>query len=265
MPFLQLGYKRIHYTDLKPEQNAIRETFIFMHGLGSSQDFYHAIAVVLQSHNFRCILFDTTGAGRSPYTQVEQSIESLSSDVIGILDALEAPKAIVVGHSMGGIVAAHLAAQHNDRIAAAILIGPVYPSPQVIPIFETRIAAIEKQGMEAVANTVPLSATGQKASPIARSFIRELLLGQDAAGYISLCRVIIDAKPPQYSAVKVPVLILAGDEDKSAPLEGCRKMFEELGTTEKKLEVMEGIGHWHCLEDFEGVGERILGFYREIQ
>ena len=102
MPFLQLGYKRIHYTDLRPKDEEPLETFICMHGLGSSQDYYYAIASGLQSEKFRCIIFDTTGAGRSPYTQVEQSIESLSNDLIGILDALEVSKAIVVGHSMGG-------------------------------------------------------------------------------------------------------------------------------------------------------------------
>lgn len=101
MPFLHLGYKKIHYTDLKPEQD-VRETLIFVHGLGSSQDYYHAVASGLHAHNFRCITFDTTGAGRSPYTQIEQSIQSLADDVIGILDALQVSKAIVVGHSMGG-------------------------------------------------------------------------------------------------------------------------------------------------------------------
>ena len=102
MPFLQVGYKRIHYTDLKPEKGDVRETLIFVHGLGSSQDYYHAVAAGLQAHKFRCITFDTTGAGRSPYTQVEQSIQSLADDVIGILDLLDVSKAIVVGHSMGG-------------------------------------------------------------------------------------------------------------------------------------------------------------------
>ena len=101
MPFLQIGYKKIHYTDHKPDNHA-RETFIFMHGLGSSQNYYQAIATSFRAHGFRCITFDTTGAGRSPYTQVEQSVGSLSDDIIAILDALKIPKAIVVGHSMGG-------------------------------------------------------------------------------------------------------------------------------------------------------------------
>jgi pimeloyl-ACP methyl ester carboxylesterase len=102
MPFLRLGYKRIHYTDLRPEGGNVRETFIFMHGLGSSQNYYHAVTQGLVGHGFRCITFDTTGSGRSRYTFVEQSIETLGDDVVGILDALEIEKAVFVGHSMGG-------------------------------------------------------------------------------------------------------------------------------------------------------------------
>jgi pimeloyl-ACP methyl ester carboxylesterase len=102
MPFLQLGYKRLHYTNSKPGDDAVRETFILTHGLGSSQNYYGAIVAGLTRHHFRCITFDTTGAGRSPYTQIEQSIESLSNDVISLMDALDVPKAVVVGHGMGG-------------------------------------------------------------------------------------------------------------------------------------------------------------------
>jgi pimeloyl-ACP methyl ester carboxylesterase len=119
--------------------------------------------------------------------------------------------------------------------------------------------------MESMASTIPNAAVGKKASPLAKGYIRELLLSQDPAGYCSNCRVIINAKPPEYSKIAVPVLILAGEEDKSAPLEGCQRMFEEIGTGEKRLEVMQGVGHWHCLEAFEEVGRQILAFYHEIQ
>lgn len=106
---------------------------------------------------------------------------------------------------------------------AAVLIGPVYPSDNAGPIFEKRIETVESQGMQPMADTIPQAAVGKKASPLAKAFIRELLLGQDPAGYISNCRVIVTAKPPNYSKISVPVLILAGEEDKSAPLEGCQR------------------------------------------
>ena len=104
MPFLQLGYKKIHYTELSPEVPPIRETFICTHGIGSSQNYFLAVALALQSHGFRCIVFDTTGAGRSPYTQIEQDVDRLGRDIIGLMDALEVSKAIVIGHGLGSYV-----------------------------------------------------------------------------------------------------------------------------------------------------------------
>jgi pimeloyl-ACP methyl ester carboxylesterase len=163
------------------------------------------------------------------------------------------------------IVGAHLAASRSDRIVAAILIGPVYPSSNLRPVFEKRIEAVEKDGMQPMADSIPQAAVGTKASPLVKAFIRELLLAQDPAGYISNCRVIIHAKAPKYGEISVPVLILAGDEDKSAPMEGCEKMFGEMGTSEKRLEVQRGVGHWHCLEADREVVEKILEFYESIQ
>lgn len=159
-----------------------------------------------------------------------------------------------------------MAAEHSDRFLAAVLIGPVYPNPAVAPVFEKRIATVEKEGMQPMADSIPSAAVGKNASPLAKAFIRELLLGQDPAGYVSNCRVIVNAVPPQYSKISVPVLILAGEEDKSAPLDGCKRMHEEMGSSEKKrLQIMQGVGHWHCLEAYNEVTEAIKAFYDEIQ
>lgn len=146
-----------------------------------------------------------------------------------------------------------------------VLVGPVYPNEGAGPVFQKRIETVEKEGMQPMADSIPQAAVGKNASPLVKAVIRELLLGQDPAGYISNCRVIVNAKPPNYSKISIPVLILAGEEDKSAPLEGCKKMFEEIGTSEKRMEVMQGIGHWHCLEAPEQVIELIQTFYDQIQ
>ncbi|OJD32680.1 alpha beta [Diplodia corticola] len=268
MPFLTIGYKRLHYTDYPAAHgSAARETIILHHGLGSSQNFYAPIVPALTAAGLRVITFDATGAGRSPYTQVEQSVASLAADVLGVLDALGVPKAIVGGHSMGGMVAAHLAAATSsaDRVVAAVLIGPVYPSPAVAAVFDQRIATVERAGMEPLADAIPAAATAAGAPPLARAMVRELLLAQDPRGYVSNCRVIAAAARPAYEDVRVPVLLVAGAEDKSAPLDSCRKQFEELGTSEKSLEVLPGVGHWHCVEAPDAVGAKIVDFYRQIQ
>ncbi|KAK2604775.1 hypothetical protein N8I77_007675 [Diaporthe amygdali] len=263
MPILAVGSKRLHFTDYPAASDATKGTIVCHHGLGSSQNFYTPIVPRLIQAGFRVVTFDTTGAGRSTYTQVEQTVSSLAADVLGLLDALSInDKVIVAGHSMGGMVVTHLAAEHKERIQAVVLIGPVYPTDGVSKVFEKRIETVEKEGMEAMANTIPTAATGAKAGPLVTAFIRELLLGQDKAGYLSNCRVIANATRPRYESVQCPVLLLAGEEDKSAPLETSKKMFEEFGTetSKKQLEVLSGVGHWHCIEAPAVVGDKIVEF-----
>lgn len=147
MPFITISYKRLHYTDYPPATDVTKGTIVCQHGLGSSQNFYTPIVPRLTQAGFRVITFDTTGAGRSPYTQIEQSVSSLAADVLGLLDALSVEgRVVVAGHSMGGMVVTHLAAEHKERIQAVVLIGPVYPSEGVSKVFEKRIETVEREG-----------------------------------------------------------------------------------------------------------------------
>lgn len=147
MPFVTIAYKRLYYTDYPAGSDVTRGTIVCHHGLGSSQNFYTPIVPRLTRAGFRVITFDTTGAARSPYTQIEQSTDSLAGDVLGLADALSVKgKVIVVGHSMGGMVVTHLAAEHKERIQAVVLLGPVYPSDGVSKVFEKRIETVEREG-----------------------------------------------------------------------------------------------------------------------
>jgi len=252
MPYLTVGPKRIHYTTFAPAGSSATppdHTFLFHHGLGSSQNFFLPVIPALQAANIRCIAYDASGAGRSPPTGGSQSISSLAADAIGVLDGLGVQQAVVVGHSMGGLVAAQLAAEHGTRVAATVWIGPVRPSAAVAAVFAGRVALVQREGgVEPLANDVPWAATAAAASPLVRAFVRELLLAQRPAGYVAHCEAIRDADVPPYADIKCPVLILAGEEDRSASMEGCRAMFEELRTKKKDLVVLPGVGHWHCIE-----------------
>jgi len=91
-----------------------------------------------------------------------------------------------------------------------------------------------------------------------------LILGTSPEGYISLCNVIAKASKPEYSNITVPLLILVGSEDKTAPLSGAEAILNAYGTSkdEKKIEILDGICHWHCVEAPEAVGQRVLDFNR---
>lgn len=111
-----------------------------------------------------------------------------------------------------------------------------------------------------MANTIPFGAVGSRSTPLQKAFIRELILGQDPKGYAALCRAIAAAKPADYAAVKAPFLLIAGEEDKSASMEGCQYIFDHVSSKQKSLEVLKGVGHWHCIEAADEVGGLIAKF-----
>lgn len=168
---------------------------------------------------------------------------------------------------MSGMTGPQLAAEWPDRITGLVLIGPVFPNKDVAPMFEDRIKKVAQGGMETMADTVPWAAVGSNAKRIHSAFIRELILGMNPAGYISLCKIISDSwkSPPRYEKVSCPVLIIAGEEDKSAPLSGCEKIMDALGTKEKNMNVMKGVGHWHCIEAPEDVGSMVVDFMKQLK
>lgn len=118
--------------------------------------------------------------------------------------------------------------------------------------------------MEPLANTVPKAATGSNSTPLQRAFIRELILGQEPNSYAMHCEAIINMKDPGFSSMTTPVVILAGEEDQSAPLAGCQFIHDNLGSKQKELKVYNKVGHWHCIEAPEQVAEDILEFAAKL-
>ncbi|KAL4921040.1 Alpha/Beta hydrolase protein [Aspergillus aurantiobrunneus] len=260
MPFISVNNHQLHYADSHPDgAPANGLTFFFIHGLGSSQNYYFPVIPYLTPQH-RCITADTYGSGRSTYTDQSVTIASIAADVIGVLDALNIPEAVVVGHSMGGLVVTLLGTEYADRVKGIVAVGPTHPSETLTSVMQKRSETAAEGGMESLANGIPYQATGSAATPLARSFIRELVLGQNPKGYAALCQAIANAPSIDYSTIKVPFLLIAGEEDKSASIEGCQYIFDRVSSANKKMEVLKQVGHWHCIEAPDTVGKAIAEF-----
>lgn len=116
--------------------------------------------------------------------------------------------------------------------------------------------------MEPLANSIPTAATNKNSTALQKALIRELIMGSDPKSYASHCEVIVTMKEeePDWKSIKVPVLILAGEEDGSAPLAGCEAIHQNLGSEQKELKVMKNVGHWHCVEAGDQVAREIDTF-----
>ncbi|KAK6064262.1 fumarylacetoacetate hydrolase [Seiridium cupressi] len=268
MPFLSVRGKSIYYSSasLGQEQASSGSTILFIHGLGSSNSFYAPIIPSLVAAGHKCVAFDTHGSASSKYNGQYGGITGIVEDVKDLIRqlSLDPKRLIAVGHSMGAIVASELSLQLP--LQGVVLIGAVNPNPGLADIFNARIATVEKHGIEAMADTIPAAATGPKCTETQRAFIRTLLLSQTPDGYNSLCRAISEAQQPEYARSQSPLLVIAGSNDKTSPLEAARNILNSWGSgAESRLEVLDGVGHWHCVEAADEVGELIKSFVNELK
>ena len=97
---------------------------ILLHGFESDFEEGFKPAAELLSHHFRVIGLDLRGHGRSgkPHDEAVYG-KHLATDVLNLMDGLHIQRAHVVGHSMGGIVALYLVANHPERFSSGVTIG----------------------------------------------------------------------------------------------------------------------------------------------
>jgi pimeloyl-ACP methyl ester carboxylesterase len=82
---------------------------------------------------FRLIRIDNRGSGYSRFAPTPFTMRDLADDVAAVLDEVEAPRAVVAGMSMGGMVAQEFAIRHHDRLAGLVLIATRPPVPAYAP------------------------------------------------------------------------------------------------------------------------------------
>ena len=101
---------------------------VLLHGLGEQAAGWEPVAPRL-AETFRVVALDLRGHGASDRPGA-YSYELMRDDVIGVLDALELPEVVLVGHSMGGVVAYLVAAARPEGIARLVVEDAPMPFPR---------------------------------------------------------------------------------------------------------------------------------------
>ena len=102
------------------EEHGSGEPLLLIMGWGGNAATWHPQLAGL-AEQFRVITFDNRGVGRSSSPEGPYSVSQMAGDVVGLLDALEVPRAHVFGISLGGMIAQELAIEHPGRIDTLIL------------------------------------------------------------------------------------------------------------------------------------------------
>ncbi|MDM1553270.1 MULTISPECIES: alpha/beta fold hydrolase [Chryseobacterium] len=116
---------KMAYMDVKP-QKANGKTILLLHGKNFNGAYWERTAKDLSEKGFRVIIPDQIGFGKSSKPHSYQfSFSQLAENTKAILDELGIDKTIVLGHSMGGMVATRFTLLYPEKVQKLILENPI--------------------------------------------------------------------------------------------------------------------------------------------
>lgn len=245
-------------------------------GLGAQLIFWpDAMVEGLVARGFRVIRYDNRDIGQSTILRRERApsrlryamalfglpagmpygLGDMAKDAVGLMDALGIAAAHVVGASMGGMIAQHLAADHASRVRSLVSImsssgrrGLPGPAPAVRDLLMRpranagREAAVEA-GVRVYAAIGGPGGGGREPAGLRALMARAYDRGHDPSGPArQLGAIIADgSRVPKLQRIRVPALVIHGDADPLVPLAAGRDTAANIPGA--RLEVIPGMGH----------------------
>ena len=221
---------------------------VFFHGWGMNSEVWQETARVL-SENYRVHLIDLPGFGQNNHESCDYEIDSLTQMILPHLPE----QAIIVGWSMGGLLAMNIAVKFPQRISKLILIAsnaqfvasddwPTAMRPEILDGFVKNLSEDYQQTLQ---RFLMLQARGGDNSRETIRALKHRLYqhGEPAAPALSggLALLKNTKLVNQLSDIKVPVLLLYGKLDALVPVAAAEKMAQAI--PDAKLHIFQKAAH----------------------
>src|ERR1700733_1958735 len=115
---------RMAYMDVAPAQPNGR-TVVLLHGRNFPSSYWAPVIKTLNDKGYRVVVPDQIGFGKSSKPSGELHFDNLARNTIALLDHLQIPKADIVAHSLGGMLAVRIARAYPDRVNHLLLAAPI--------------------------------------------------------------------------------------------------------------------------------------------
>lgn len=223
-----------------------RRHVLFIHGLGSSADRWLDIPDAMSLLSLHSVAIDLPGFGLSDKPEIDYTIAKFVQVVADFIRKTKMQRASIVGHSLGGYIAAQLAAEQSDIVDRLVLIDTSGMLDGPTPLLKQYLEAAmnpEKKGVRAVLEQLVADPI-RIPEVLVDGFIYRMMHQAGAkhafkSAYENSVNTQIGAD--RLRLIKAPTLIIWGRRDKLIPLEYFRTFQESIAGSE--VVIVEDAGH----------------------
>lgn len=261
MRFTSVGKITLHYA-LDGRKDGM--PLVFIHSLGTELRIWDGV-VPHFAEAFRLIRYDLRGHGMSDSPSGPYSIQDHAIDLMGLLAALQVESAILVGISVGGMIAMSFAASYPEQVKAVVLCD-TGPTIGTVPLWNERIAAVWQSGMDSIGDAILarwLTPAYAAHHPAEYCGYHNMFIRTPVTGYIATCEAIRDADlSDTVRQIKTKTLVLCGSDDKVTPPELGRSLAEML--PDARFALIDNAAHLPCIEQGDATVSLIKAFFEEF-
>jgi pimeloyl-ACP methyl ester carboxylesterase len=225
---------------------------VLLHGVGGGREAWNGVAPTLARIGWNVAAVDLPGYGLSPACN-PFDLAGMAARVLSLLDHLDAPRALLVGHSMGGMLAQEIHALAPGRVAGLVLANtsPAFGRPEgdwQQAFLRQRFAPLDAGlGMSGLAAQLVPALLGPQAGPQAVQAAQDLMAGVPDATYrAALTALVAFDRRAALPAIAVPTLVITGEHDQAAPPAVSQRMAQKIPRA--ALSILPGAGHLAPIE-----------------
>lgn len=257
MPFATLNGATLHYAARPAAEGA--PTLLFSNSLGTDLRVWDALVPLLPAA-LGVVRYDTRGHGLSDAAPGEE-LATHVADVAALVAHLELRRVVMVGLSVGGVIAQGVAQTRPDLLCGLVLCCTA-ARIGTREDWQARIATVEADGLSALAAPTMerwFSPGFHQREPAILAGMVNMLTRQTPAGYVALCAMLGEADlTAEAGRIDIPTLAIAGSLDVSTPPALMQDTAARIRGA--RLEVIEGVAHIPCVEVPHEVASRIGAF-----
>ncbi len=247
-----------HRSDAAPDLPGDAPVVVLANSLGATYEMWSPQVPEL-SARFRTIRYDARGHGGSPVPPGPYSIAELATDLVALLDELGVERAHLVGLSLGGMTAMHVAAHHPERVEQLVVLCT---SARLGPASSwlDRASTVRTDGAGAVAAAVVgrwYTEAYRRSRPDVTAAAEAMVASTPAEGYAACCEAIASMDlTADLGRIGAPTLAIAGAADPATPPEHLERIARAIPGA--RLLVVDDAAHLANAEQPEQVTAAIL-------